>query len=447
MARANLRHDAAHCALPFVLRLHHPLQRIEGRESLTTARDQECELADRLEGTARDHDDRDDRAHRHLAFLEAIKAADEKADADRLLRDAREVDGDRGELAHALARRGAHPGVTAPAAEHLPFGTRGLERFRSGDQFDQHRMLETGVGLSIERRAPHRPLQAHSGGEHHRNAEQRHEDEPAADQGDESEKQEHEREIDCQNDGRRREEVPHQLIFRNAFRHRSGAALAVRHGQVHDFFEELLRKLGVELAADLVDQAGSRHPEREIEDQRQQHAEGEHPQGRHRLVRDHSVVNVHREQRHREGEQVHHQRGQQHRPELAPLLPDFRPEPVPSLGLVPRPLVLPLPGRIGFDDDRPTGERGLDFLELDPHRLGDARSVDKTVPVAAIEEHRGAIVLELQDRRAFARRPGAQPAGNGLAAHADMFERRFELMERQPPISRQRDSGAKQNRR
>ena len=62
--------------------------------------------------------------------------------------------------------------------------------------------------------------------------------------------------------------------------------------------------------------------------EREQHAQRQHPQRRHRLVRDDPVVDVHREQRHREGEQVDDQRGEQHRPELAADLPHFRPEPM-----------------------------------------------------------------------------------------------------------------------
>ena len=64
-------------------RLHHPLQRIERRERLLAAGDEERELADRLQRAAGKHDDGDDRAHRHLAGLEAIEAADQQADADR----------------------------------------------------------------------------------------------------------------------------------------------------------------------------------------------------------------------------------------------------------------------------------------------------------------------------------------------------------------------------
>ena len=107
-----------------------------------------------------EHDDRDDRAHRHLAFLEAIEAADQQADADHLLRHAGEVDRDRGQPAHALLGRRRHRRIAAPAAEHLAFGARRLERFGAGDRFDQHRMLQAGIRLRVERGAAHRLLQA-----------------------------------------------------------------------------------------------------------------------------------------------------------------------------------------------------------------------------------------------------------------------------------------------
>ena len=50
----------------------------------------------------REHDDRDNRAHRHLAFLETIEPADEEADAYDLLGHTRQVYRDGGELAHAF---------------------------------------------------------------------------------------------------------------------------------------------------------------------------------------------------------------------------------------------------------------------------------------------------------------------------------------------------------
>ena len=92
-----------------------------------------------------------------------VEAANQQPDADQLLRDAGEVDGDRSQPAHPLLRRGGHRGIAPPAAEHLPFGARRLERFRTGDGFDQHRMLQARIGLRVERGAAHRPLQAESG--------------------------------------------------------------------------------------------------------------------------------------------------------------------------------------------------------------------------------------------------------------------------------------------
>ena len=49
------------------------------------------------------------------------------------------------------------------------------------------------------------------------------------------------------------------------------------HRQVHHLFEQLLRELGVELAADLVDQPRAGDPQGEIERQRQDHAEAPAP--------------------------------------------------------------------------------------------------------------------------------------------------------------------------
>ena len=105
------------------------LQRIQRRQRLARAGDEEGELADRRHGAAGEHDDGDDRAHRDLALVEQVEAADHQADADRCWRQRGEVDRDRGQPAHLFLRRGRHRGIAAPAAEHLAFGARRLERF------------------------------------------------------------------------------------------------------------------------------------------------------------------------------------------------------------------------------------------------------------------------------------------------------------------------------
>ena len=104
------------------------------------------------------------------------------------------------------------------------------------------------------------------------------------------------------------------------------------------------------------------------------------------------------------------------------------------LRLVPRALVLALARRIGFDDHCPAGVSRLELRELDPHRLGEAGRVDQPVAVPDFEEHGGAIILELEDRRAFARRPRLEVARDGIGPHSDLVERRLDLVERQPPV-------------
>ena len=131
-----------------------------------------------------------------------------------LLRHAGEVDGDRGQPAHPLAGRGRHRRIAAPAAEHLAFGARRLERFRAGDRFDQHRMLQAGVGLRVERGAAHRLLQAEAGDQHQQMpAIGTSTSQPASDR-DQPEEQDEEGDIDGQDDRGRGEEVAHHLDIR-----------------------------------------------------------------------------------------------------------------------------------------------------------------------------------------------------------------------------------------
>jgi hypothetical protein len=94
--------------MPLVLLLHHRLQRSHGRQRLAGAGDEESELANRGHGASGQHDDGDDRAHRHIALVELVEAADEQADADHLLRQRCKVDCDRRQPPHFFLRRGRH---------------------------------------------------------------------------------------------------------------------------------------------------------------------------------------------------------------------------------------------------------------------------------------------------------------------------------------------------
>src|SRR3546814_11258420 len=73
-----------------------------------------------------------------------------------------------------------------------------------------------------------------------------------------------------------------------------------------------LRQFDIEVAAEIVEQGRTREAQSEFDRESEQSADREHPEARHRLVRDDAVVDVHREQRQREAEQVDHQRRPEH---------------------------------------------------------------------------------------------------------------------------------------
>ena len=236
-ARANLWDDAARGALSLIARFHHFLQRIERGGRLPRARDEEGELADRGERPSGEHHDRDDRAHRHFAGIEAIEAADQKADADELLRYAGQVYGNRGQPPHPLLRRRRHGRIAPPAAQHLSFGPRCLQRLDARNRLNQNRMLQARIGLRIERRPSHPFLQHDPGEQHQRHTDQRDKHQPARKDGDQDQENHQEADVDHQHHRCRRKEVANILIFGHAPRERAGAALALGHGQVHHLLE------------------------------------------------------------------------------------------------------------------------------------------------------------------------------------------------------------------
>ena len=148
---------------------------------------------------------------------------------------------------------GGHGRIAAPAAQHLSFGASGLQRFDRRNRFDQHAVLQRTVGLRIDCGAGHPLLQDHSDRQHHGDAHDRHHDQPAGNQCDQGQEDEHEADVDQKHDGGRSEEVPYAFIFADPLGKGAGAALALGHWQVHHLFKQLLRIFIVELAADFID--------------------------------------------------------------------------------------------------------------------------------------------------------------------------------------------------
>ena len=420
----------------------------ERGERLLAAGHEECELADRLQRTARQHDDRDDRAHRHLAVLKAIEAADQQADADQLLRHAGEVDRDRGQPAHPFLGRCRHRRIAPPAAEHLAFGPRGLERLGAGDRFDQHRMLQARIRLRVERGAAHRLLQADAGDQHQRDADDRHQHQPAGEDRDQDQEQDQEADVDRQHDRGRGEEVAHHLIFGDAL----GEARRCCPGARPSAGSSLSRTASATSLASSLRPISSTSCDRAMRRTKSKTSARHTPSAStHRvgiallgMTRSYTfIVNSGIAQR----QQVDDQRGQQDRPEFAADLPHFRPEPVRALGLVPRPLAFAFAGRIGFDHHRTAGEGRLDLGELDPHRLGDAGRINQPVAVVHFEQDRGAVVRQARGSPgSLLRRPALQSRDERLAAHSDLVERRLDLVERQRARVGKRQPRAQQDR-
>ena len=237
MTVADFGHHAARGRMALVRRVHHRLERIERGGRLLGARDEESELAHWRHCAPRQHDDGDDRAHRDLAVVEQIEAADHQSDAHQLLSDRSEVDGHGGQPPHAFLGGRRHRRIAAPTPEHLAFGAHRFQGFDTADRFDQDRMLEARIGLRIDRGAAHRLLQAEARKQGQRDPDQRDHHQPSRKHGDKDEEDQHEGDVDDQDDAGRSEEVAHMLIFADPLGEGASAALTLGHRQIHHLFK------------------------------------------------------------------------------------------------------------------------------------------------------------------------------------------------------------------
>src|SRR3546814_464035 len=189
-----------------------------------------------------------------------------------------------------------------------------------------------------------------------------------------------------------------------------------------------------------LEQGRTREAQSEFDRESEQSADREHPEARHRLVRDDAVVDVHREQRQREAEQVDHQRRPEHGVEGTAHPPHFAPEPVALRRLVPRPFLGADRGRVGGDRDRLSGIAFLDRGPVRPERRGGARFPDEILFVLRLEQHRAIAVGAANDRGQLARQVPDLARMKPLVVDQAQVERGLGLMkgEEAPFIARER---------
>ena len=184
-------------------------------------------------------------------------------------------------------------------------------------------MLEARTACQCH--AAHLTLQAETGGEHDRDAGERNQYEPAPDERDERQEQDQEAEVDDQHDGRGGKESRTISYSGCAGRARRCCRRGPSEGSSPSRIAsgEISRRACADPSTSANEQAQG-----EVEREREQNTERKHPQGRDRLVRAYPVVDVDGEQRHREGQQIDDQGGEQHRPEFTVYFPCFGPEPM-----------------------------------------------------------------------------------------------------------------------
>ena len=301
------------------------------------------------------------------------------------------------------------------------------------------------IGLRLDRGLDDLALEPVAEHQHARRGDQREHHQPARDIGDHEQEQHEESHVDDQHDRGRSEEIAHDREIGHLGDEVAGHPLAHRQRRGEDLRIDLLRKLEVEIAADLVDHRGPRAAQRIVEPEGNQHADREHPQRRLGAVGDDPVVDVHREQRQRQREQVDHQRREQHRPELAAQLVQLGPEPVALRACFPRRAVLTQRGRIAEHRCHPPaigrGEIGEGF----PLRGAALGPPDQRIVVVEGMDHHQPLARQCDDRRVGVRPLDQLGGARRVAGQPEQFERGFGLVQRQRAVAVARE--AREHRR
>jgi len=196
-----------------------------------------------------------------------------------------------------------------PFAQQVALRLQRLDGLDGRDRLDEQRLLHRGF-VRGGRDPPADPvLRDEADRQCHEEGAGRNDDDPARHQIDDDQEDEDEDRIDEHADRVGGEEFADEFVLRDAARIFAGLHGPCRHAGVEHLLEEQIGKLEVGAAAGIVDQRGPGGLQHEVEEDRARDAERQHPERRLGVVRQDAVVDVHREERRGERQQIDEQGG------------------------------------------------------------------------------------------------------------------------------------------
>ena len=248
-----------------------------------------------------------------------------------------------------------------------------------------------GVGRLVEGK-----LEQEGNGRDDERCNRRHISDRSADLDQHQQKYKEEQHVGEGGDGARRKELPHLLEFLQVAGKAPRGCRPCRELDRHHMGIDAACQQHIGAPSGRVDQPASERADGQIENQRRCHADGKNPKGGDRLVRQHPVIDIHREQGRGDGQYIDEGSRQRHIGIGGPQSGDGAPEPV--LVLAMQAAAHAACRRVGkAREDDPARITSRQFVGGDFGLPAEPRIENRAVGLVALKQDAGATVFRKDD--------------------------------------------------
>ena len=303
LASAQLGHHQPLAVFALTGHGHDPVERVQSQLGMLPLHDQAGQLRHGRQRTPRNDGASDQSPHGQVTAIDGVGPCSDHSRITELLNGLSQVARQGRQLAHFQLTVGHGGGHAAPAVQHLPLGIGGLDRFDAVNGLDQQavfliRLLHVKSGVFFDRAAKRHARQHRQG--HRQHGHQGHR--PGND-GDHPHKQNGKRQVRQDEQARRGQKIADRLEMPDLRSKRAHGVGSRVHADVQGFAEKHRRQFLINRFAGPIHHEGPHLFEHQLHDDRNDHTNGQHPQSRIALGRNHPVVDLHRVQ---SGHQPHH---------------------------------------------------------------------------------------------------------------------------------------------